>query len=81
MSNYLEATWKNPRWWLSLPYTLFVILPLVIVQLLARLVAFMASSVDEGLEVIGNAINKPVHNWWREEANRRQAAARADADF
>ena len=83
MSDYLEATWKNPRWWVSLPFTLLVMLPLVGLQMCARLVAFMARSIDQALEVLGGAINAPIHAWWRAEAARRQAAARQrlDPDF
>lgn len=81
MSDFLEATVKNPRWWAVMPFTLLVILPLVIVQMLVRLVAFLTSRLDHGIEIFAGSINRSVHAWWREEAARRQEAARLPADF
>ena len=81
MSQYLDATVKNPRWWITLPFILGVMLPLLAVQLGLRLVAVLARAGDKGLETLGHAMHKPVHAWWRAEAVRRQGQLRLDADF
>lgn len=80
MSRYLDATVKNPRWWIILPFILGVMLPLVAVQMGLRLVSFLSHWADQRLEALGHALHKPVHAWWRDEALRRQGRLHLGAD-
>lgn len=72
MSQYLQATVKNPRWWITLPFVLGVLMPLVLLQWSLRLLAASAVAADKGLEKLGQALHRPVHAWWREDVQRRQ---------
>lgn len=79
-----EQTIRNPRWWVALPFILFVGLPLAVCSLalslttgLFRMIERILTEVSDSYETMGHRIVDPILHWVRDGAKKSRVAERA----